>query len=175
MRPPALALASFLFPLALAACGIAPRGAAKAQETASDLNLNARFGRMELAAEAISPKARQEFFERRRQWGGKIRIADSELTSLRITAQDEAEVLVRVAWYRVDEEELHSTSIRQTWHQHLEDWKLAAESRADGDTGLFGEAVVAAPDAPRARGKAHFPTIHLTGRAPDPTPADEHE
>lgn len=131
----------------------------RAQEAATELNMNSRFGRMELAAEKVSPKARQGFFDRRRTWGGKVRVADYELAGLRMQGEEDAEVVVRVAWYRIDEGDLRSTVIRQKWHDFKGDWKLTEEARADGDIGLLGEAVVTAP--PTGPRNVQFPTIHL--------------
>src|SRR5690606_8982469 len=126
--------------------------AARAQEAASELNVNARFGRMEMAAEHVSPKAKEQFFERRKAWGSRIRVADYEMAGLRIHKNEEdAELLVRVAWYRIDEGDLHTTTLRQKWHDFKGDWKLIEETRVDGDVGLLGETItqVPAPSGPR--------------------------
>lgn len=146
---------------------------ARAQEAALELNLNARFGRMELAAERVSPKAREAFFERRKHWGGRVRVADYELAGLRILeGESEAETVVKVAWYRIDEGDLHVTTIRQTWHDFKGDWKLTGETRVDGELGLLGETapVTDAGASPLPR-RAHFPTVHLGGGgAPEDVP-----
>lgn len=159
MRHALLALA---FPILLCACPLGHQApAARAQEAASDLNLNARFGRMELAAEAVDAKAKDKFFERRRAWGGNVRIADYELQGLRMKGEEDAEIFVRVAWFRVDEGDLRVTTVQQKWHDFKGDWKLVDESRSDGDAGLLGEPVPATEkknDGPR---NAHFPTIRL--------------
>ena len=57
----------------------------KAQEAVNELNLNARFGRMELAGEFVAPKAKELFFERRKAWGGKVRVADYEVSGIKMT------------------------------------------------------------------------------------------
>jgi hypothetical protein len=152
------------FSVVLCGC-VAPRGAAKAQLTAGDLNVNARFGRMELAAESIAPEARQQFFEHRKTWGGKIRIADTELSNLQLKTPDDADITVRIAWYRVDDQELHTTTLRQAWHQYTEDWKLTGEARADGDIGLFGEAPPQEQVAPKRN--AHFATVRIGAPPPE--------
>jgi hypothetical protein len=168
----AKAWGGLLLGLCLGAC-VVPRGAARAQETAADLNVNARFGRMELAAESISPKAREEFFEHRKGWGGHVRIADSEIVGTRATGQDECDVTVRVAWYVIDEGDLHVTTLRQKWHQVVEgDWKLTAEARLDGDIGLLGERVIADPTVEK-RKNAQFPTIRLGSGSDAPRSAPE--
>jgi hypothetical protein len=146
-----------------AAC-IVPRGAAKAQLTASDLNVNARFGRMELAAESIAPEGRQQFFEHRKAWGSRIRVADTELSGLQMKGSDDCDISVRIAWYRIDDEELHVTVLRQKWRQYTEDWKLIGEERGDGDVGLIGEPVMA--PAPTERKNTQFPTVRIGAAEP---------
>jgi hypothetical protein len=148
-------------PFLLCGCPLGQQApAARAQEAASDFNLNTRFGRMELAAEQVSAKGRDGFLQRRRAWGGKIRVADYELQGLKMKGDDDADVYVKVAWTRVDEGDLRVTTLQQRWHSYKGDWKLDDEKRVDGDVGLLGEAVPAsaAPAAPR---NAQFPTIRL--------------
>lgn len=156
-----------LLGLSLALCGC-PIGhqspPARAQEAATELNVNTRFGRMELAAERVAPKARDAFLQRRRAWGGSVRVADYELAGFHMQGETDAEMLVRVAWYRIDQGDLRTTTLKQKWHDFKGDWRLVDESRADGDVGLIGEAPP--PAAPGAAATAptkpaQFPTIHL--------------
>jgi hypothetical protein len=142
---------------------------ARAQEAATELNTNTRFGRMELAAEKVAPKARDVFLERRRAWGAAVRVADYELAGFRMKGDDDAEMFVKVAWYRIAEGDLHVTTLKQEWHAFKGDWRLVEEKRSDGDVGLLGEPVPAAP--PRTIKNAHFPTIRLGESAPDAQPA----
>ena len=147
---------------ALTACGtIGASPGARAQEAVNETNLNARFGRMEMAAEHVHSKAREAFFDKRKGWGGKVRVVDYEVAGMKMNKDEsEADVFVKVAWFRVDEGDLRNTTLKQKWHDYHTDWKLTDESRADGDVGLLGENVerVAAPDGPR---NAQFPTIRL--------------
>lgn len=139
--------------------------AARAQDAAREMNLNTRFGRMELAAEFVAPKARETFFERRQGWGGAIRIADYELSGLRMHGDEEADVFVKVAWFRMSEQELRTSTLKQTWQAIKGEWKLVEESRSGGDIGLLGEHVAEpSKDAPAPKPK-QFPTIRLSGEA----------
>ena len=54
------------------------------QEAASDFNTNVRFGRMSLAVEKVSPKEREDFLARRKQWGERVQLADYELVSAKM-------------------------------------------------------------------------------------------
>lgn len=131
---------------------------AKMQETARDLNMNARFGRMELVVESVHPTYRAQFVARHRAWGTRVRVADTELVGMRF-GDNEAESMVSVAWYETAHQELRSTTVRQKWKNVRNDWLLQSEERADGDVGLFGEPVPR-PE-PRPKETAQFPTIRI--------------
>jgi hypothetical protein len=147
---------------------------ARAQEAATELNVNTRFGRMELAAEKVAPAARDAFLERRRSWGANIRVADYEMTGFRMMkGESDAEMLVKVAWYRIDQGDLRITVLKQKWHDFKGDWKLVEEARADGDLGLIGEPLPAPPPRTAPARPAHFPTIHLGATATPPASAPE--
>lgn len=137
---------------------------ARAQEAATELNVNTRFGRMELAAERVAPTARDAFVEHRKAWGANVRVADYEVASFKMKGEADAEMLVKVAWYRLDQGDLRTTTLKQQWHDFKGDWKLVEENRADGDVGLIGEPAPApAPIASGAPRNARFPTIRLGG------------
>lgn len=134
--------------------------AAKMQETARDLNMNARFGRMELVVENVHPTYRDAFVQRHRTWGTQVRVADAELVGVRFTDK-EAESTVAVAWYEVSRQELRGTTLKQKWKNQRNDWFLESEERVDGDVGLFGEPIPQAPRAAKAHETAQFPTIRI--------------
>jgi hypothetical protein len=161
MRLRALAAAS-LASLALFGCpAMQQTPGVKAQEAANELNVNTRFGRMELAAEKVAPKAKDAFFQARKGWGGRVRVADVELAGMKMKGESDAEMLVKVAWYLVDEGDLHVTTVRQSWHDFKGDWKLVEEVRTDGEVGLLGETIErVAPKGPR---NVQFPTVRLGG------------
>jgi hypothetical protein len=154
---------------------------ARAQEAATELNVNTRFGRLELAAEKVAPEHREAFLLRRKAWGSTVRVADYELAGLQMKkGEADADVLVKVAWYRVDQGDLHITVLKQKWHDFKGDWRLVDESRADGDAGLINDAVPTAispaanptsPGEPPQKKSAQFPTIRLGEPKPEQTSA----
>lgn len=149
-----------LLPLALVACLNQPTSGALVQQTAQELNVNTRFGRFELAGENVAPAYREQFAELHKNWGNSVRIADTELAGLQMKTPEEATVMVRVAWFKMDDGDLHATTIKQLWRSHKGTWLLASEERGGGDLGLLGERVeVLKPEGPREH--AQFPTIHL--------------
>ncbi|MEO8796865.1 MAG: hypothetical protein ABI551_03195 [Polyangiaceae bacterium] len=150
--------------VALATSGcLGQSGPAAAQEAARELNVNLRFGRMELVMERVSPGLRDAYVAQHRNWGSTIRIADSELDGMRLLSKEEALVIVKIAWYEPTEQELRVTTLRQTWKKEKDSWLLTAEARADGDLGLLGEHVPPASkaDPNERRPPAQFQTVRI--------------
>ena len=147
----------------LSGCALASQSKpARAQETALELNLNARFGRMELAAEHVAEPARAAFFDKRRAWGTSIRVADYDMTGLRMLKNDEdCETTVRVAWFRAAENDLQTTTLKQKWHDFKGAWKLTEETRIDGAIGLLGEPPLASSAPTPGARRAQFQSITL--------------
>jgi hypothetical protein len=155
--------------LVLLGCPAHQSTQARMQEAAQELNVNARFGRMEMAAEHVAPTAKEQFFERRKAWGNRVRVADYEVAGMRLAKDNEdAEMIVKIAWYRVDEGDLRQTTVRQKWHDFKGSWKLTEETRIDGDIGLLGERIQQVAPAQNGPRHAQFPTIRLGGPAAQP-------
>jgi hypothetical protein len=133
----------------------------KAQETTQEFNADMRFGRSEGLLEHVAPSARDEFSARHRAWGTQVRIAELEVAGMHPKGDHDVDVLVHVAWYRPDQEELLSTTVKQRWHDQ-NGWLLVAEERVEGDVGLLGETVVFEKPANIAP-PAQFPTVRLGG------------
>jgi hypothetical protein len=144
--------------LALVGCPMPDSAAAHMQTTASDFNTDVRFGRLSLAVDKVSPKAREEFLARRKKWGGHLEIADYELISAKMVGNEDAEVIVKYDWYELAVGDLHTSKIRQKWHSHKGAWLLEAETLDDGVPGLLGEQIAAETPHPAS---AQFPTIRL--------------
>jgi hypothetical protein len=157
--------ASFLMPLALAGCPMQSTGLAAAQQSAQEFNLDARFGRNEMIMEQIAPTERDDFALHHRAWGTTVRVADIEIAGMKAHGEKDVDVVVRVAWYRPEQQELRSTTLTQSWHAKTSGWELATEKRLDGDYGLLGEAVVV-EEPPARQGPAQFPTVRLGGGEP---------
>ncbi len=150
----------------LSACGALPAsGIARAQQSAQEFNVDARFGRTEFVLDRVAPAEREEYTQHHRAWGNEVRVADVEIAGMKAKDDHEVKFFVRVAWYRADQEELRATTLEQTWRDKITDWELVGEKRLEGDVGLIGEPVVyAAPDAPKR--PAQFPTVRLGEDAP---------
>jgi hypothetical protein len=131
-------------------CFAAPAPSARVADVAREVNLAARFGRMELALEHTTEAARPTFSRHRQDWGSAVRVLDLELTGLSMKDAEHATVQVDIQWMRIDEDLLHTTRVEQAWRGSTDDngWSLVRERRVAGDLGLFGERVARAEQVP---------------------------
>ena len=125
----------------LGACMMTQPPSEKATDAARELNLAARFGRIDIAAGRTASEARADFIQRRAQWGGMIRVVDVELGGMSMPDSDHAEFQVDYSWMRADEDTLRTTRVSQRWNSLKGGWALESEKRVAGDVGLFGEHV----------------------------------
>ena len=152
------------FALPLAACMNTPMGPAAVQQTSQEFNMHTRFGRMEVAIQDVSDGYRPEFGRRHGLWHNVLHVTDAEVAALQMVGDEDADVVVRIAWYRVDQGDLLSTTVKQKWHRVTGKWRLDGEERLDGAIGILGEKVeIVTPDTPPVH--AQFPTVRLGGSA----------
>jgi hypothetical protein len=151
--------ATLVVTAACAGCAGQQNPIASVQEAAQELNSEARFGRTEIAMDRVAVTARDEYAAHHRGWGSNVRIADLEVAGMNAHGDHDVDVLVRVSWYRPNEEDLRLTTLRQSWHDKA-GWRLITEKRDDGDPGLLGEEVVFEAPADQ-RPPAQFPTVRL--------------
>jgi hypothetical protein len=131
-----------------------------AQDAASNIAENERFGRLELVLEKVAPGLRPEFLRAHSAWGGRITIADTELGSFHMIGKEDSELNIRVTWYS-GEQELRSTLLHQKWHADKGNWLLTSEERLDGDIGLLGERVIVQAPEESPIHAAQFPTVRI--------------
>src|SRR5688500_1983118 len=74
--------------------------AERLRESVIALNDEARWTRMDLAAERVSPEYRERWTKNHHDWGRGIQIGDMELVDLKIDEQDNATSIVSISWYR---------------------------------------------------------------------------
>jgi hypothetical protein len=164
-----LRLASLLcLGLGLGGCVMPPSPAERVTDAARELNLAARFGRMDIAVGRTTRLGRQPFVARHAGWGRALRVVDVELVGLSLDEGGKRAVVeVDVAWVRTDDSVLRGTRLEQVWHSEDGGWRLARERRTQGDLGLFGEPVQALHPAPR---DVHFATKSLGSEDPNAAP-----
>lgn len=106
-------------------------------DSAYDLNVAARFGRMDIALEGVSMDARKDFVLRHASWGQSLRVVDVEMLEMNMASRSEADVVVDVSWQRMDESTLRKTRILQRFVDERGTWRLVSEKRTGGDEGLI--------------------------------------
>ncbi len=155
----ALALQRLLAKLAIAAALLSvgcmpPTPAQKATEAARELNMAARWGRMNEAIGRTAPKEQAEFAKRHADWHTNVRIVETELAGLDMKDATTATVQVDVSWMFSDDPTLRVTRLSQDWSDAEGKWVMLSEEKLSGDPGLFGEEV---KKAEKRRDK-HFPS-----------------
>lgn len=133
-----------------------PPPSQRVSDAARDLNVAARFGRMDLALELTSEKLRPEFLKSRTEWGRSIRVLDVEMAGFSMPTGDRADVEVDYSWSRVDEGVLRTTRVSQEWRDQGGGFRLVGEHHVTGDIGLLGEA--SQPAAAPQRQNVQFAT-----------------
>lgn len=123
-----------------------PPPSQRASDAARDLNVAARFGRLDLALELTAESLRSGFLKSRTDWGRSIRVMDVEMAEFSMPDRDRAKVRVDYSWSRVDEGILRTTRVEQEWRDSGKGFQLVREERVGGDAGLLGDAV---PESPK--------------------------
>src|SRR5690606_13001405 len=108
--------------LLLAGCPTPPTPAERAGDAARELNMAARWGQIDVAAGLAADDVRSEFLNRRADWGGQVRIIDTELAGIELSDSSNATVYVDVSWVRIDETTLRVTRLEQTWKDNGGAW-----------------------------------------------------
>jgi len=128
----------------------------RVSDSARDLNVATRFGKMDLVASHVDPSFRSDFMARRAQWGRDLRLVDLELAGIQVQDSTHALVLIDVSWVPLRDGILRGTRVEQRWRDDGRGWKVIGEQRQGGDTGLFGELLV-------PQNRPH-PDVHLPSR-----------
>jgi hypothetical protein len=145
--------------VSLPACLTPPPESQQAIDAARELNVAARFGRMDVAVGRTAAPARATFLQRHAQWGKNVRVLDVELSGMQMKDTHHAVIDVDVSWERMDDSMLHQTRLAQNWSDREKGgWQLTRERRVAGDIGLFGENVEVLRPQPE---NAHFPVTTI--------------
>lgn len=126
----------------------------KATDAAREMNMAARWGKMDIAQGRSSSDSLIAFQKHHALWHSKIRIVDTELAGIRMVDPLHAEAEVDVEWTFDDDTTLRKTRLAQKWTAVTGRWLLEKELRVSGSEGLFGEEV----ERKEPRKDAHFPT-----------------
>ncbi len=103
------------------------------------LNDEARWSRIDLAAMRVDPTYRETFTASHAQWGNRVRVADADITNLTLgNGGAAATSLVTYQWVDERTMELYATTVRQTWTGNGEvGFHLLREDIIAGEPALY--------------------------------------
>jgi len=108
------------------------------RDSVMGLNDEARWVRMDLAAERVAPPYRSAYRANHQAWGRSIQIADVEILGAELDADAEGAVsTVSISWYSYSTMMLHNTVVRQRWLSAGRSYVLVSERVVDGDPDLL--------------------------------------
>lgn len=126
-------------------------------DSAYDMNVATRFGRMDVALDYVSESSREDFTRRHRAWGKDLRVVDVEVTKLDMRGNDQADVALNVIWLRQDEAQTRTTQLAQSWQDGRGGWRMTSEKQSGGDAGLIDEPSKTPETAAKSGGDAEAP------------------
>lgn len=141
--------------LIVAACG-SQQTTETLAESVRSFNDGVRWQRFEVAAVSIPPRERSQFVEDMDERTKDLKITDYEIVRVERKTDTEAQVHVKVAWYRESEGTLKETHAMQLWQRKGKAWLMIDQSRYRGDEmpGLL-EPLRDETAAPETQAKAH--------------------
>jgi hypothetical protein len=96
-------------------------------------NDGVRWERFTAAATAVPPRERDAFLDEREELADDLRISDYEVVRVKDRGPDEADVQVKLTWYRDSVGTVRETWARQRWERQGKSWRITAEERVRGD------------------------------------------
>lgn len=105
-------------------------------------NDEARWHRIDLAAQRCAGTYRLPFVRSHARWGHDVAIGDVEVTNLALGTGEngaDAQSLVTYQWIDNATMELHTTTVRQDWHGQGEGFQLIAEVVVSGEFEIFDD------------------------------------
>lgn len=101
-------------------------------DTVRQFNEGVRWGRFEVAANAVPPKERAQFVDDMDERANDLKITDYEVVKVAPRGSSEARVQVKLSWYKASEGTVHETHALQTWERHGKAWWIVDATRLRG-------------------------------------------
>jgi len=116
--------------MVVAGCGAAPHGQTL-MDAVRTYNDGVRWSRFAAAASAVPARQREEFLDEREELAEDLRITDYEVVRVKEKGE-EADVQVKLTWYKDSEGTVRETWAKQAWERHGKAWRIVAEDRVRG-------------------------------------------
>jgi hypothetical protein len=101
-------------------------------ESVRQFNDGVRWERFAAAASAIPTRERSQFVDDMDQRAGDVKITDYEVVRVDPHGEREAQVQIKLTWYKASEGTVHETHAMQTWERHGKVWWMVDEIRLRG-------------------------------------------
>lgn len=113
---------------------------ARLSESVYQLNDMSRWGQLDMAVQAVSPKYKDKFRSRHRDWGEGISIAEVELLYQQMAPDKESGVSeIALSWTEANGVMLRKSYITQRWANEKGSFRLVDEVIKKGDPHLFAQ------------------------------------
>lgn len=122
---------AILISLLLIGCAAA-RAESDLPESIRQFNDGVRWGRFEVAANAVPVKQRAQFVDEMDERSSDLKITDYEVVKVAPRGDREARVQIKLSWYKASEGTLRETHALQTWERHGKAWLMVDETRLRG-------------------------------------------
>lgn len=114
-------------------CGGAPlRGENGLSESIRSFNDGVRWERFAVAASAIPPRQRAQFVDDMDERAADLKITDYEIIKVDSRSEREAQVQIKLSWYKSSEGTVRETHAVQTWERQGKLWLMVDETRLRG-------------------------------------------
>jgi hypothetical protein len=101
-------------------------------ESVRSFNEGVRWERFTVAATSIPPPQRAQFVDDMDERAADVKITDYEVVKVDARGEREAQVQVKMSWYKSSEGTVHETHALQTWERHGKLWWMVDETRLRG-------------------------------------------
>ena len=105
----------------------------KLKEAVFYFNEGVRWGRLDDVLARLDPQFEAHFLEMHKDFGTLIKVENCEVVNTKYDKKKgEAEVGIKITWYRVDEMVVRQTVLLQKWKDIKARWTLVSEEYRSG-------------------------------------------
>ena len=95
-------------------------------------NEGVRWERFAVAAVHVPPRERSQFVDDADERSKDLKITEYDVVRVEPKGDNEAEVHVKLSWYKESEGKVRETQSLQTWERHGKTWLIVGEVRLKG-------------------------------------------
>jgi hypothetical protein len=123
----------FILLFVVTSCALYQTRGDKLKEAVFYFNEGVRWGRLDDVLGRLDPKFEEHFLEMHKDFGTLIKVENCEVVNSKYDKEKgEAEVGIKITWYRIDEMVLRQTVILQKWEDKSVHWTLVSEEYKSG-------------------------------------------